>query len=126
MENINTISVTEDSQFEDLYKDSALTIERLEPSQKNLNAVFNWLEEHTEVKTRTAYVITGKIMNYQYGLTGDNAYPNDLNIVCIKLSDMVSPLKITIPRFDVGGRWFDDVVDNNARRESRKANGWED
>ena len=126
MNKINTISVTNDSQFEDLYEDSALTFEGLETSQENLNAVFNWLEEHTEVKTRTVYVITGKVMNNQYGLTRDNAYPNDLNIVCIKLSDMVSPLKITIPRFDVGGRWFDDVVDNNARRESQKANGWED
>lgn len=26
-------------------------------------------------------------------------------------------MRLAIPRFEVGGRWFDDVVDNNARRE---------
>lgn len=23
----------------------------------------------------------------------------------------------TLPRFEVGGRWFDDIVDNNIRRQ---------
>ena len=27
--------------------------------------------------------------------------------------------KIIMPRFDVGGRWMDDIYDNNVRRESR-------
>lgn len=26
-------------------------------------------------------------------------------------------MKVAIPRFAIGGRWFDDVVDNNIRRE---------
>ena len=26
--------------------------------------------------------------------------------------------KIAIPRFQIGGRWFNDIVDNNARREA--------
>ena len=33
------------------------------------------------------------------------------------LDDIEDPTKIAIPRFQVGGRWFDDIVDNNRRRE---------
>ena len=65
-------------------------------------------------------------MNREYNLTGTNAYPEkDCTLVCIKLTDLVKPLALTMPRFQVGGRWFDDVVDNNARREAEK-NGTED
>ena len=42
-----------------------------------------------------------------------------MHVLCEK------PLALTIPRFHVGGRWFDDVVANNARREAEK-NGTED
>ena len=67
------------------------------------------------------YVIEGNLMNREYNLTGDNAYPEtDCTILCIKLDDMERPMAVTLPRFAVGGRWFDDVVDNNARREAEK------
>ena len=51
---------------------------------------------------------------------GDNAYADDLNLVAIKLSDIADYSKIVLPRFQVGGRWFDDIVDNNRRREEEK------
>lgn len=38
----------------------------------------------------------------------------------MKLSDMEKPNAIMLPRFQIGGRWFDDVVANNARREEEK------
>jgi hypothetical protein len=53
-------------------------------------------------------------MNTYYGLKGSNAYPNDLTIVSV--TD-INQIKIAWARFGVGGRWFDDIVDNNARRE---------
>ena len=52
-------------------------------------------------------------MNTIYNLTKVNMYPDDLNIVCVDLNDMKEPDKITLPRFDVGGRWLDDVIENN-------------
>ena len=54
-------------------------------------------------------------MNEQYGLSGSNAYPEDCTIVSV--TD-INQMAITIPRFEVGGRWFDDIVDNNTRREN--------
>ena len=59
-------------------------------------------------------------MNLAYGLTGDNAYRDDLHIVSVKLSDIENVGAIVIPRFQVGGRWFDDIVANNRRREEEK------
>lgn len=69
--------------------------------------------------TDNFYVTSGKDMNeFCGGLTGDNAYPDDLSIVSIKLSDIKDVSKIILRRFEVGGRWFDDIVDNNRRRET--------
>ena len=61
-------------------------------------------------------------MNNAYGLTGKNAYKDDLTIFCIKLEDIENVGAITLPRFEIGGRWFDDVVSNNAATQ-RELNG---
>ena len=61
-------------------------------------------------------------MNNAYGLTGNNAYKDDLTIFCIKLEDIENVDAITLPRFEIGGRWFDDVIGNNEARQ-RELNG---
>lgn len=114
---MKTINVTSEEQLDELYNQSALTWEGLCADAQNLAAVEEWLKEHnaliadTEV---TAYIIAGELMNRVYSLTGNNAYPNDLTIVSFV---GINQNKIAIPRLEVGGRWFDDIVDNNARRE---------
>ena len=55
------------------------------------------------------YVTTGKVMNEICHLTGNNAYPDDLNIFSI---DKYKGLAIMF-----GARWLDDVISNNADRE---------
>ena len=79
----------------------------------------------TAFKREDFYIIEGRTMNREYNLTGTNAYPEtNCTLVCIKLSDLEKPLALTRPRCEIGGRWFDDVVANNARREAEK-NGTE-
>ena len=63
----------------------------------------------------------GKLANCEWGLTGDNAYQNDLNIVSVKLDDMENRNKIVMARFQVGARWMDDIHDNNVIRERESA-----
>ena len=60
-----------------------------------------------------AVYCTGKTYDEAYGLTGDNAYPDDLTIVFLdKWSiDMMQW------KFNYGCRWADDVRDNNLARE---------
>lgn len=104
-----TITVTTKEEIEKL--GSALTIEGLRLD--SIPDFIKWVEKLTALKNRKVYVITGKTMNTIYKLTGKNAYPKDLNLVSIDLDDMEDSSKVVIPRFTVGGRWLDDIIDNN-------------
>lgn len=111
----NVINCTEED-LEVLYKGSALTFEGTTTDEENLDWLVNWLDKHgTTMETKDFYVVSGKLMNSHYGLRGTVAYPDDLNILCIKLKDLTPYTNIVVPRFEIGGRWFDDVVDNNRR-----------
>ena len=97
---------------------SALTLEGL--AEESIPDFIEWVKEYTPMKSETAYIIKGRTMNDVYGLTGDNAYPDDCTIVSIRLEDMENSMKIVMPRFQIGARWFDDIVANNERRESSR------
>lgn len=110
---MNTITLTTKEELDTL--GSALTIEGL--AKESIQDFIDWVKQYTPMKSETAYIISGDTMNNVYCLTGSNAYPNDLTIVSIKLEDMENAMAVVIPRFQIGARWFDDIVDNNARRE---------
>ena len=123
---MNIIKVTTRAQLDELHKDWSLTIEGLSPDEANLKEFLDWVKELTPLKREDVYTIEGRVMNREYGLTGTNAYPETgCTIVCIKLADMERPNAVTRPRFQIGGRWFTDIVDNNARREEAKRTGTE-
>ena len=94
---------------------SALTIEGL--AEDSIIDFVEWVKKYTKIKNENVYIIKGKTMNDIYGLSGNNAYPDDLNLVSIKLEDMESYEAIIMPRFQIGARWFDDIVNNNLDRE---------
>ena len=107
-----------ESDLKELYDGSALTFEGTSIEESNLEWLIKWLKEHDcEMRQPDFYVIKGKLMNNVYHLTGSNAYSDTCNILCIKLSDLSNVNAIILPRFELNGRWFDDVVDNNMRRE---------
>lgn len=101
------------SQLDFLYNHSAFTIEGL--AEESIPDLMNWLNENTDFTTEepVVYITKGNVMNEMYGLCDVNAYKNDLTIISIIDIDM---MKVALKRFSVGGRWFDDIVDNNARR----------
>lgn len=113
------INVFTEEQLNELYNESALTWEGLSTSEDNLNAVMEWLKDNNAIidgVEPTFRITKGRLMNEYYGLTDDNAYQNDLNIVSV--TD-INQMAIMLERFKVGGRWFDDIVGNNARREGK-------
>ena len=123
---MNIIKVTTKAQLDELYKDWSLTMEGFSPEEANLRDLLDWVRELTPLKREDIYIIEGAVMNREYGLTGTNAYPDkDCTLVCVKLADMEHPKRVAMPRFQIGGRWFYDIVENNARREAEK-NGTED
>ena len=123
---MNVIKVTTKAQLDALYEDWSLTIEGFAPDEKNLKELLDWVKELTPLKREDVYIIEGAVMNREYHLTGTNAYPEtDCTLVCVKLADMEHPNKVARPRFSIGGRWFYDIVENNARREEEKRTGTE-
>lgn len=62
---------------------------------------------------------TGKQMNEHYGLTGSNRYPDNLNFLAFSLSGL-NVGTLAMFKLNHGDRWFDDVVDNNERREHER------
>lgn len=93
---------------------SALTWEGLTTSDSNLKDVEDWLNEYkVDTKDAIVNIISGATMNTVYELKGNNRYPDDLNIVAITGIDTAP---VTIARFQVGARWFNDIVSNNAHR----------
>lgn len=105
-------NVTTKKQLDKLYNHSALTIEGL--TEDSIPDMITWLEENTVFTTDNpiVYVTKGEVMNTEYALVGNKAYADDLTIISIFDIDL---MRIALKRFSVGGRWFDDIVDNNAR-----------
>lgn len=97
------IKVTEKEQFDELYKNWAMTWEGLRSED------FEEALDCCGGEGAKGYLIKGHDMNRRYRLTGDNRYPEDLNIFAIY------PFKGLAIQF--GARWFTDIVDNNRRRE---------
>ena len=97
------INLTTKEELKYLYDNSAMTWEGLRSDDFQLA-----LKECGQEDAK-GYLIKGKVMNELCNLTGDNAYPEDLNIFSI---DKFKGLAI-----NVGARWIDDIIDNNARRE---------
>ena len=112
-------NVTTKKQLDNLYNNSAFTIEGL--AVESIPDLINWLEENTEFTTNKiiVYIIKGNTMNEMYNLHNDNAYDEDLTIVSVVDIDL---MKVALKRFSIGARWFDDIVDNNARREGSNMN----
>ncbi|MGN1311313.1 MAG: hypothetical protein ACI4VP_06515 [Clostridia bacterium] len=118
---LNKIIVENKDQLDELYNSSALTLIGLENSDESINQFIDWIKKYSEVSNPlNVYIISGSTMNKQYNLTGNNRYNDDLTIVSIKNQDIKQLMRVVIPRFEIGGRWFDDIVNNNAWREEEK------
>lgn len=59
---------------------------------------------------------TGRDMNVEFCLTGNNRYPDDLHFLAFPL-DGLDIGKLAVFKLGMGDRWFDDIVSNNAARE---------
>lgn len=109
------------NKISELEKGSAFTWEGMEISDKNLKAIVDFFKKNTKgFKTPvTMYNWTGKEFNEKYGLTGSNAYSDNINFLSIPLDTWSEPGNLPIVKMQVGARWLDDIVDNNARREGK-------
>lgn len=103
--------------IEILKEDWAITAEGL--AKESFEDFLDWADHFAKLKKRELYLTPGKVMNEAYGLTGNNRYPENLNIVSIKLEDMENPNALALPKMMTGARWMYDIVENNLARERR-------
>ena len=107
-----------DDDLVNLEKGSAFTFEGLMSDDKNLNDLVDFFNEKTNIKIpMKIYHATGEKVNNLYGLTGRNAYPNDLDIVLLPLDNWNELGDLPMIKIQIGARWFDDIVDNNRMRQ---------
>lgn len=108
------------AKIKELENGSAFTWEGIRISDEDLKAITEYFKENTpSIKLPiTFYTWKGKLFNDMYGLTGTNAYPEDLNFLSIALDQWSKMGNLPMIKIAVGARWLDDIVDNNARREN--------
>lgn len=108
------------AKIKELENGSAFTWEGIRISDGDLKAITEYFKKNTpSIKLPiTFYTWKGKLFNDMYGLTGTNAYPEDLNFLSIALDQWSKMGNLPMIKIAVGARWLDDIVDNNARREN--------
>jgi len=114
------MELIEKPDFEQLYNESAFTIEGCGGELTEWMEGINKLLAEKEIgQVETFYTFKGEDMNNYYDLTDNNRYPDDLTFLAFPL-DNLDVGKLAIFKMQFGARWFDDIVDNNARREGRE------
>ena len=106
------------------YADWSFAVGGVIPDKANVDALMDWLKNEGVLKNQEEYEVfkvSGKQMNEKYSLTGTNAYNETYTILVLPLNNFSNVGKLAISRFNIGGRWFTDIVDNNARREEERA-----
>ena len=109
---MDKITVSTKTQLDELEKGSALTFVGCVNTDEEIQCYFDWIRGKATLKRERMYIISGRVMNEAYELTGDNALQDDLVIFCVKQEDIGHPAAIITKRFEINGRWFDDLVRN--------------
>ena len=98
------ITVETKEQLKELYDSSAMTWEGLR--EDNFEIALDMAGQ----AGAKGYLTKGSVMNKICKLTGDNAYPDDLNIFSIKNFKGIPS--------NYGAKCINDIIDNNATREN--------
>ena len=122
-ETVNIIKINRDNReeiFQTAYDGSYYTIVGCDGDLNEWTAGYReLLGERGIGKPKEFYTFKGADMNEHYGLTDNNAYNDDLTFLMFPLDGLVVP-KLAYFKLMAQDRWFDDIVDNNQRREKIK------
>jgi hypothetical protein len=109
---MKVIKLTNKKELDNLYHTACFTWEGMSDHEENLTAIESAIRKSGyKGEECVFYTYKGKLMNESYELSGDNAYPDDLTFVSIP------NFYNLIFKIEYDARWFDDIVDNNKRRE---------
>ena len=113
---LNLITADE-NKIKELASRSAFTWEGMDLSDQNLAEIAQVFCTEKLVKdgkeTIDAYTWSGAVMNALYGLTGENAYPDDLPFLSFDIDSFDGEGNLNVFKMSVGARWLDDIIRNN-------------
>lgn len=121
MKNYNLIEFTKYNELDKLFDTSAATILGAGgPIEDWIIGIQEWIKENQYGEAKTFYLYSGKLVNIKYGLTGDNAFKDDLTILSYELDNVNQDKygKYCIDRLQKGIRWFDDIINNSVKDEN--------
>ena len=114
-----TIEEVGEDKIKELADKSAFTWEGAFTTDEALQKIVDDFKESTPIQLPVHfYTWKGKLFNEIYGLTGSNAYPDDLNFLSVDLDNWSEMGNLPIFKMKVRARWLDDIVDNNAIRQN--------
>ena len=114
-----TIEEVGEDKIKELADKSAFTWEGAFTTDEALQKIVDDFKESTPIQLPVHfYTWKGKLFNEIYGLTGSNAYPDDLNFLSVDLDNWSEMGNLPIFKMKVRARWLDDIVDNNAVRQN--------
>lgn len=117
---VSITQVTDKATLKQFYDDWSITWEGMSTDEKNLKDIKKAINEAGGKFNGHFHVIKGDFFNKAYGLTGRNAYPEDLSILVITTKDCPGRDKLIMWIRMCGARWYTDVIDNNARRQKSR------
>ena len=82
------------------------------------NGYSSWLEREGIGHISEWIDFVGKDMNDEFNFIKSNRYPDSLHFLAFPL-DGLDVGKLAMFKMRMGDRWFDDIVDNDLRREGR-------
>lgn len=77
------------------------------------------VDDDFDIHKEDVIMFSGADMNSFFGLTGTNAYDPELKFLAFSYRTCSQIGKLAIFKLSMRDRWFDDIVDNNARREDK-------
>ena len=106
------------NKFEKMYKGSYYTIIGCGGNLEEWKDGYNKMLNGRGIGAPTEWIhFTGKEMNEEYSLKGDNAYPDDLNFLAFSLEGLDIGKLAIFKLEEAMDRWFDDIVDNNRSKQ---------
>ena len=117
---INVVTADE-NKIKELERSSAFTWEGMTLDDENISEIAQVFCSQKLVRQdrqeMTGYTWTGRLMNEMYGLTGENAYADDLPFLSFELDSFDGEGNLDVFKMYCGARWLDDIVRNNALNE---------
>ncbi len=119
-----TVVTANEDKIKELASHSAFTWEGMNLDEQNISDIAQVFCSEKLVKDGTeeitGYTWSGAVMNEMYGLTGENAYPDDLPFLSFELDSFDGEGNIDVFKMYCGARWLDDIVRNNELNEQEQ------